>query len=417
MKLLSPSICLLLFTPCFFSNVITAQQPSDSIPGVHTFKLEEYTEFLQTQNTSPKDYVFSLFEHSDIVILGERDHRDTTQYVLFLDIISDSRFIEDIGHVYTEVGVVNMTPEANRFIKGNYSTEDEFREAFRDYYRYEDFNPLWEKYNRYQFLKGLYDINSCLPESKKITLGLTDMEFSWKGMTPKKYRDFSNDMNQSWSHRDSIMAYNFMNLYEKQEPVKGKRKALLITSKPHAENSRLFFNIKGVSNEFRRVGSYIKEVYEDNCKIVAMNFYRADNYMGLPVGLSAFGLWDAAFELTGNNPVGFDLKDNIFGLTTSDCVSFLKWEDLFDGYIFYIPFYDFVLVMGVPYVVDRKFSKELIHRAICYEYGEGRNLKANTLRVFGLFARPWLRKYYGEVRLGGSFSILYEEFEEVLNKN
>ena len=46
------------------------------------------------------------------------------------------------------------------------------------YYRKsETFYPIWEKYNRVKFLKGIYEINRTSP--RKIRLGLTDCEFSW----------------------------------------------------------------------------------------------------------------------------------------------------------------------------------------------------------------------------------------------
>ena len=57
-------------------------------------KIEEYVDFIDDCNTSPVDYVMGLFDRYDIVILGERDHRDTTQYDLIEQIMSDPRFID-----------------------------------------------------------------------------------------------------------------------------------------------------------------------------------------------------------------------------------------------------------------------------------------------------------------------------------
>ena len=82
-------------------------------------ELTPYINFLQKQQT-PKEYIFALWKESDIIILGERDHRDTTQYNLILDILSDKRFIENIGYLYLEVGVVNATEDANALIKENF---------------------------------------------------------------------------------------------------------------------------------------------------------------------------------------------------------------------------------------------------------------------------------------------------------
>ena len=67
----------------------------------------------------PKEYIFKLFDKSDIVVLGERDHRDTVQYDLIHDILADPRFAEQIGHVYTAVGSYNLNADVNRLLQDN----------------------------------------------------------------------------------------------------------------------------------------------------------------------------------------------------------------------------------------------------------------------------------------------------------
>ena len=135
-------------------------------------EIEPYVQFLHQQNQSPKDYIFELFETNDIVILGERDHRDTTQYDLMLDILSDPRFIDQVGYVYTEIGAVNQTDWANQVVKGNYENDRAFEEEFVKLYRDLDYHVPWDKYNMVKYLKGVYQINQNLPEEKKLTIGL-----------------------------------------------------------------------------------------------------------------------------------------------------------------------------------------------------------------------------------------------------
>lgn len=98
-----------------------------TIPSVSAQSvLSEYVRCLD-EGEDPIEYVFNLFETSDVVILGERDHRDVTQYELINKLIADHRFAERIGYVYTEVGVVNMTERANKLIKGIFRTDDEYK--------------------------------------------------------------------------------------------------------------------------------------------------------------------------------------------------------------------------------------------------------------------------------------------------
>jgi hypothetical protein len=71
--------------------------------NAQNYTLRDYVHCINNSRTTPIEYIFKLFEYSDIVVIGERDHRDTTQYELILDIQKDPRFVKKIGYVYTEV--------------------------------------------------------------------------------------------------------------------------------------------------------------------------------------------------------------------------------------------------------------------------------------------------------------------------
>ncbi len=79
-------------------------------------KIAPYVAFLQEQRQEPVDYVMELFEKHDIVILCERFHAETTQYDLIYDLISDPRFIDTVGNVFTEIGTSSMRDEVHDFL-------------------------------------------------------------------------------------------------------------------------------------------------------------------------------------------------------------------------------------------------------------------------------------------------------------
>lgn len=58
--------------------------------------VDEYVEYIQEQGKDPKEYIFEKFKEVDVIILGERSYRDTTQYDLIMDILKAPRFAEDI---------------------------------------------------------------------------------------------------------------------------------------------------------------------------------------------------------------------------------------------------------------------------------------------------------------------------------
>lgn len=351
----------LLFVILTSAADLAAQTPSvASVKALH--------EYADKNGVSPKDYVFKLFDKSDIVVLGERDHRDSIQYNFILDLLADPRFAERVGHVYTEVGGINMTEDVNRLLQGSYSSENEFMDSLYTYYRKgECFYPLWEKYNRIKFLKGLYKINK--ESSRKIHLGLTDISFSWDSIhTVDDYKAFWTSLNKT--NRDSILSANFASMYKCQLPVKGTRKALVITSQPHAISYSGYF--KPWKRDYGTQGWWMKKTFgEDRVKIVVLNWFDYVLFDGQNYPMTGNGTWDAAFERIECRPFGIDLKDNPYGETNyigdagggPTFIKNCKWQDVADGLIYDAPLYDQVAAIGINGIISKEFEPEIRRRA------------------------------------------------------
>ncbi len=351
----------LLFVILTSAADLAAQTPSvASVKALH--------EYADKNGVSPKDYVFKLFDKSDIVVLGERDHRDSIQYNFILDLLADPRFAERVGHVYTEVGGINMTEDVNRLLQGSYSSENEFMDSLYTYYRKgECFYPLWEKYNRIKFLKGLYKINK--ESSRKIHLGLTDISFSWDSIhTVDDYKAFWTSLNKT--NRDSILSANFASMYKCQLPVKGTRKALVITSQPHAISYSGYF--KPWKRDYGTQGWWMKKTFgEDRVKIVVLNWFDYVLFDGQNYPMTGNGTWDAAFERRECRPFGIDLKDNPYGETNyigdagggPTFIKNCKWQDVADGLIYDAPLYDHVAAIGINGIISKEFEPEIRRRA------------------------------------------------------
>ena len=355
------SLFMLVILAISSTSGLTAQ--TSSAPSI-----KELHEYADKNGVSPKDYVFKLFDKSDIVVLGERDHRDSIQYNFILDLLADPRFAERVGHVYTEVGGINMTEDVNRLLQGSYSSENEFMDSLYTYYRKgECFYPLWEKYNRIKFLKGLYKINK--ESSRKIHLGLTDISFSWDSIhTVDDYKAFWTSLNKT--NRDSILSANFASMYKCQLPVKGTRKALVITSQPHAISYSGYF--KPWKRDYGTQGWWMKKTFgEDRVKIVVLNWFDYVLFDGQNYPMTGNGTWDAAFERRECRPFGIDLKDNPYGETNyigdagggPTFIKNCKWQDVADGLIYDAPLYDHVAAIGINGIISKEFEPEIRRRA------------------------------------------------------
>lgn len=349
---------LLFFIFCVLTTIaLKAQTPS--IEALRTYANEK--------GMSPKEYIFKLFEKSDIVVLGERDHRDTVQYDLIHDILADPRFAEQVGHVYTEVGSYNMNDDVNRLLQGDYPTEAVFMDSLFAYYRKsETFYPIWEKYNRIKFLKDIYEINRTSP--RKIRLGLTDCEFSWNEIrTVEDYKRFWKS--PGLNYRDSLMATHFTEMYARQTPLNSKRKALVITNQPHAINYSMI--LKKRNKVYGTQGWWMKKIFgEENVRIVVLNWFDYNLFDGSNFPMTGDGHWDAAFELSECRPFAIDLKNTPYGETaynglTGGTTTYVKnksWQDVADGLIYYVPLYDHVAAWGIEGLITKEFEPEIKRR-------------------------------------------------------
>ena len=80
-------------------------------------------------------------------------------------------------------------------------------------------------------------------------------------------------------------------------------------------------------------------------------------------------------KITGNKNLGFDFKSTPFGTTEFDMYNFggndyttVNFEYIFDGFIFYTPFEDFELAVGIPNIFnDKEFVEEFYRRTAIAE--------------------------------------------------
>lgn len=343
---------LMLLVLLLFTDILVAQKK----------EIHPYVEFLKKQSTDPVDYIFDLFEKYDIVILGERDHRDTTQYELFTKIISDPRFIEKVGNVFTEVGVHNQRDQANEVLKSNYASYADFEKELRRLYRDMDYEPIWANYNYWILLSSIYKINSRLPEKDKISYYPTDIEYDWKIVETHRQQDAFRKF-ISTGIREGYMGYHFIQDYERilKDLNQRRKKALVIFNRPHCYQG--YFTFRGEYDNY--AASYIFNKYPGKVANIMMNwvvFHKPGKDY-----LISQGKWDAAFRLLGNPSFGFNFDNSPFGNDTFDHYDrvysdSICYKNIFTGFIFYKPISKWELTLGIPNIIDDEFMPEYLRR-------------------------------------------------------
>lgn len=314
-------------------------------PPKHDMKINKYVEFLKNNNKHAKDYILDLYDKNDIVILCERYHQENTQYELIMEVISDPRFIKNVGNVFFETGMRTINTELNDFVHSENLTKNEVEEKLMALQRKSDYFPLWDVYNFYYQNKQIYTINQSLSEDNKINIYATDVAMQQDSVNVSQLEDF---WNGDAENRDRLMAEYIIDKFEQIKNSNAKRKkALVIMNYRHAYNK----NFQEPNGEMiYNVGAFLFEKYPETTANVLINSIIMQD-----------GKWDAVFEITKKDDLGFDFKNSPFGEDHFDMWSFTEhnnnYQDMFTGFAYYKSPKEFKLITGVNGLIDSSFVK------------------------------------------------------------
>ncbi|MEE4257046.1 MAG: hypothetical protein V2I47_08405 [Bacteroidales bacterium] len=340
----------------------------------HSKEIQPYVDFLKNENTSAKDYIISLFEKNDVVIICERLHPELTQYDLILDICKDPRFINNIGNVFIEVCGRKQADKIDHLLNAVALNENSVNRLITDITRNCSFHPLWTNYNFPYLLRGLYEINKDLDHNKKIHLYPTDLPHNWKNMDSTAYKVFWDAIRA----RDKKMADYIIAELDTLSNDGKRNKALVIMNYRHAFGNNFMYND---SIKPDNVGRYLFEHYPGKVANVLVNSIvltevRSDS--DVEFGAIQEGKWDASFHVLNKYDLGFDLRNSPFGKDYFDTWIFTEhnysYGDVFNGFVYYKPIQEFKMAVGVPGLIDSAFLSEL----------KRRNAIANKVRGSGL---------------------------------
>jgi hypothetical protein len=288
-----------------------------------------YVDFLNKQKTLPVDYVISLFDQYDVVVLAERDHREMTQWDFIFDIIKDPRFIEKAGTVFTEYGQTGMQEYLDNFMNTDHLSDEDVHNRVVGILRNMPIEPCWTNYNIYNYFKKLYTLNQKLLPGKRIRHFLTDEPVDWSKINSGE--DYGKYLGTTQGHRDNYMAQTIIDRIQTFAKASQKTPKCLVIM-----NSRHGMDLTKRDPDIRRRNTYeiLKDTFENKAANVLIN-----GRLFLPF---ASGVWEDAFTTFGNKPVGFSLEGSPLGDDNFDYfISYiliylrnLKFKDVFTGFVF-----------------------------------------------------------------------------------
>lgn len=333
--------------------------------------LKPYIHFLQNNKFhTAKDYFLERFKKYDIVVFSERHHADFSQYQLIVDFLKDKNFK---GNVYKETGSSNNNKRINQFLLNPNFTETEKHKELLSIYKDLTSYPIWEYYNYYYLLNEIYEINRTREIEDKILFFPLDVEFNWSDFTcPQQYELFDKYLNDSTVNRNEIMGSNFVKFYESSKRKNpNKTKALVIENTYHGYIRLPKYLPNPTQPIGETAGSYIYKTYPKTTTNIYINYLKTANGFK---DLANNGIFDASFDYTNMDNIGFDLKNTPFGKSKFDLYNFggtdyeeVEYQYIFDGMIFYKPLSKINLVYGIPDICSKEFEDDFYKRVALTE--------------------------------------------------
>lgn len=312
--IISATVVRIINTLATNEQLLIKERPMYAVPRPSSHSVGKHVDFLQENKSDVKDYIFGLFEKYDHVILCERAHREMTQYDMIYDIVSDSRFVDSIANLFTEIGCIGSREAYKTFTDREYKNEEEVDSNLASFMTLnQSVHLLWPNTNWFNFLKRLYYLNHG--KSRQVNLLFSDRD--WIDRT-------------ELDSRDSIMAENIISTLR----ADSLKKSLIIMNYRHA------YLTPG------NCGHYISQAFPGKVANVMVNTGSAsliDMLLGNEnMTPTLQGKWDAAFKQVKDSDYTFDFDGSPFGEDEFDHymipwshVRALKYKDMFTGFIHY----------------------------------------------------------------------------------
>lgn len=364
-------------------EAIYTDSPLYASPRPTPHSVGRYVDFLKDNRKDINDYVMGLFDRYDHVILCERHHQEMTQYDMIYNLVTDKRFVDKVGVLFTEVGCIESRKAYKEFVDTTYPNDTLVEKGLASFMtENQSVHLLWSNTNWFSFLKRMYYFNHHNP--KQVEILFADRNWLDRSMLES---------------RDSIMADNI----------------ITTVSSDSIRKSQIIMNYRHAYLTPGNCGNYIKREFPGKVANVMINFGKADLISAIlrpgkeMIKPIQYEKWDVAFEQIKDSDFAFDFSESPFGKDRFDhfylpanAVNALQYQDMFNGLIYYKAPDEQYISVGYPYIFDSENIRKLKDRE--------RMLKGYSLEVWeflkdGLYVTDGKEIYY-EVRQKENFVFL-----------
>lgn len=325
----------------YFEKFLGLKAPFRTLEYPNNKAVKKYSEFINSQSQSAKDYVLSLFQKYDIVVLQEAFHDELEEWDLIYDIVSDDYFINNVGTIFTEYGGNCDQADIDSFLCRHYNN---LSAMMRDIPKQTYFRNTGFCF--FDFFSKIHQLNTRLPDSLKISIRPEEIHYG------KYYSTLDFSVDSLYEQRlllDSLRANVTINWY-----LKTHQKCLVIINDRHTYITNKKFQ-KDKPRIYQQLfdGNQAQYIYNRfPGKVANVKYFAGIGYPPFPVQK---GKWEAAFKANKYRSVGFNLSNTPFGEDFFDNYNHrahrqIRYQDVFTGIIFHTPEYCCFNKKPVPFI-------------------------------------------------------------------
>lgn len=281
-----------------------------------------FADFIAGITQTPEEFLLSALKEHKLVINGEY-HRRKVSWDALKRLIALPDFAETVGTVFMELPSWRQST-MDSFMSADTLNPEYVYSIFRD----EQPNGWWDR-GEFEFLCDLWNINHNLPQDKKIKVVLADYQVPYSTMTS---RDEAQEMEERNTHMADIIENHINSSTD-------ARHSLFLVGCAHAYKSHAPA-LQAGKDGLTAGAQLAQRLGNDNVFVVFQHAISGDNSGRNKKPLRG-GIFDNAFAMYGNRPVGFALKDSPFGKEPFDGIAEIKYDyrtgsyaDNYDGYLF-----------------------------------------------------------------------------------
>ncbi len=312
-----------------------------------------FAAFLAGIDESPEEFLMRKLSEHRLVINGEI-HRRKVSWDMLRRLIAMPEFPERVGTVFMELPS-HRQATIDAFFSADTLDTGKILSVFRD----EQLNGWWDK-GEFDFICDLWHLNRTLTEEKRIKVVLADYQVQYSAVT-----EAAPELEDRNTHMTNVIASRI-------ESGNDRRGNLFLVGCAHASKSSVpggYSAAAGKEPAMTAAVQLAERLGNGEVFSVWQHCVSSDNGGGRRAPVRG-GVFDEAFELNGNRPVGFELRESPFSAEPFDGLAELKYDirsgsyaDNYDGFLFLHPLADEPRNPPLDEVFSEAFVAEMKRRA------------------------------------------------------